>query len=123
MDVIDEDEELSYLDDDTPTAASQDEKLALQSTETVVEPTAGKGESLGLKVHDPIDFNSSDAEKPEACQSGSLHPVLKDDGGSMMDISEENAASLSKDTHTLQLEKASSFFNLSLSFHPPSEFC
>jgi hypothetical protein len=43
MDVIDEDEELSYLDDDMPTMASQKENLALQSTEIVIEPAAGKG--------------------------------------------------------------------------------
>jgi hypothetical protein len=64
-----------------------------------------------LKAHD-----SSEAEKPKAGQSRSPPPILKDDRGSMMDISEEDAASAAKDTLALQLEKAGSLFDLSLSF-------
>jgi hypothetical protein len=116
MDVIDEDEELIYLDDDTPATASQKKNLALQSTETIVELAVGKGENSGLRAHDPINLDSLEAEKPEAGQSISPPPILKDDRGSMMDISKENVASPAKDTLALQLEKAGSLFDLSLSF-------
>jgi hypothetical protein len=52
---------------------------------------------LGLKANDPIDLDSPKAEKPKAGQSRSPPQVLKDDGGSMMDNSEESAASPAKD--------------------------
>jgi hypothetical protein len=116
MDVIVEDEELSYLDDDSPASASKKKSPALKTTEAIVEHATGKGESSGLEARDPIDLDSPEAEKPAADQSRSLPPALKDDGGSVMEISEENVASPAKDTLVLQLEKAGSLFGLSLSF-------
>jgi hypothetical protein len=101
MDVIDEDEELNYLDDDTPAMGSQEKDFALKTTEIIIEPVADKGESSGLKAHNP---------------SRSPPPVLKDDGGLMMNISEENIALAATDALALQLEKTGSPFDSLLTF-------
>jgi hypothetical protein len=123
MDVIDEDEELCYLDDDAPATASKDKSLALKTTEAIVELATGKGESSGLEARDPIVLDSSEAEGPTADQSRSPPTALKDDGGSVMEISEENVVSHGKDALVLQLEKAGSLFDLLLSFHSSGEPC
>jgi hypothetical protein len=116
IDVIDEDEELNYLDDDTPATASKEKSPALKTIEAINEPVASKGESSGLEARDPIDLDFPEAEKPAADQSRSPPPALKDDGGSVMEISEGNTASPAKDTRVLQLEKAGALFDLSLCF-------
>jgi hypothetical protein len=116
MDVIDEEEELSYLDDDAPATASKDKSPALKTTAAIVEPATGKGESSGLEARDPIDLDSPEAEEPATNQSRSPPPALKDDGGSVMEISEENVVPPAKDTLVLQLEEAGLLFDLSLSF-------
>jgi hypothetical protein len=56
MDVIHEDEELNYLDGDTPAMGSQEKDFALKTTEIIIEHVADKGESSGLKAHNPIDL-------------------------------------------------------------------
>jgi hypothetical protein len=89
----------------------------LPTTEIIVEPAAGKGESSGLKAQDPIDLDSPEAKKPEAGQSRSPPPTLKDDGGLMMDVSEERVGLPAKDVLALQLEKAGSLFVLPLPFY------
>jgi hypothetical protein len=101
MDVIDEDEELSYLDDGAPATTSQEKNLALKMTKIASEHAADKGEGSDLKAHEPIVLVSPEAEKVEANQSRSPPPVLKDDRRSMMDISEGNIASPSQDALTL----------------------
>jgi hypothetical protein len=111
MDVIDKDEELSYLDDGVPAAASQEKNLVLKTSEVAFEPAADKGGSSGLRAHDPIDLSSPEAEKVEVNQSRSPPPVLKDNGKSTMDISEGNIASSAQDTLALQLEKTGSPFD------------
>jgi hypothetical protein len=105
MDVIDEDEELSYLDDGAPATTSQEKDLALKMTEIASEPAVDKGEGSGLKAHDPIVLGSPEAEKVEPNQSRSPPPVLKDDRRSTMDISEGNITSPSQDALALELEK------------------
>jgi hypothetical protein len=71
IDMIDEDEELSYIDDGTPTETSKKESSALKIFDAKTKSTMGKGESSGLKLHDPIDLDPSEAEKPTADQSRS----------------------------------------------------
>jgi hypothetical protein len=114
MDVIDEDEELSYLDDGAPTTTSQEKNLTLKTSELAFESAADKGGSSDLRDHDPIDLSSPKAEKVEANQSRSQPLALKDDGRSTMDISEGNIASSAQDTLALQLEKTGLPFDLLL---------
>jgi hypothetical protein len=71
MDVIDQDEELSYLGDVAPATAPQEKDLVLKTTEIVSEPAADKSEGTGLKAHDPIVLGSPEGEKVEANQSRS----------------------------------------------------
>jgi hypothetical protein len=58
MDVIGEDEELSYLDDGVPAKASQEKNLALKTIENVFEPAADEGGNSCLQAHEPIDLGS-----------------------------------------------------------------
>jgi hypothetical protein len=54
MDVIDEDEELNYIDDGTPMETIGKENPALKTIEARVNPATEKGQSSGLQPHDPI---------------------------------------------------------------------
>jgi hypothetical protein len=110
MDMIDEDEELNFIDDDIPAAASKEKISDLKTIEATIKTATGKSENSGLEPRDPIDLDSSKAEKPAADQSRSPPPALGDDDGSAMDISRGDAAPLAKDTHVLQLEKACALF-------------
>jgi hypothetical protein len=116
MDVIDEDEELSYLDDGAPATASQEKNLALKTIEIAFEPAADRGGNSGLQAHYPIDLSSPEAEKVEENQSRSLPPILKDDGKSTMDISEGNMVSSAQDALAFYLEKTGSPFDSLLTF-------
>jgi hypothetical protein len=49
VDVIDETEELSYIDDDTPAEATKKERSALEVLDDQNECVMGPGENLGLK--------------------------------------------------------------------------
>jgi hypothetical protein len=71
MDVIDKDEELNYIDDETPAEASKEKSPYLKTIEATIESAIGKGESSGLKPRDQIDLDYSEAEKPAADQSRS----------------------------------------------------
>jgi hypothetical protein len=69
----------------------------------------GPGEDSGLKTHDPIDLDSSEAERAVAGQSHSPQQVLGDVNESTAEATGENAAPLMKETNVLQLEKAGVF--------------
>jgi hypothetical protein len=64
MDMIDEDEELNFIDDDIPTAASKEKISDLKTIEATIKTATGKGENSGLEPRDPIDLDSSKAENP-----------------------------------------------------------
>jgi hypothetical protein len=74
MDVIDEDEELNYIDNGTPMETSEKEHPVLKSDKAKVDPAIGEGQSSGLKPNDPLDLDSSDVEKPTENQSRSPPP-------------------------------------------------
>jgi hypothetical protein len=63
VDVIDETKEFCYINDDTPAEAAKKESSALKILDDQNESAMGPGESSGLKTHDPIDLDSSKAEK------------------------------------------------------------
>jgi hypothetical protein len=108
VDMIDETEQLCYIDD-TLAEAMEKESSALKILDDQNESTMGPGESSGLKPHDPINFDSSEAEKPAAVQSCSPLAVLGDVDESTAEATGEDAAPPMRETNVLQLEKAGVF--------------
>jgi hypothetical protein len=109
MDVTDETEELCYIDDDTPAEAAKKESSDLKVLDDQNESAISPGEGSGLKPHEPIDLDPSEAEKPAAGQSRSPPPVLGDVDTSTTEATGEDAAPLLKETNVLQLEKEGVF--------------
>jgi hypothetical protein len=106
MDVVDEDEELNYIDDGTPMETSGKESPALKTVEAKDDPAMDKGQSPVLEPHDPIDLDSTEAERPAADQSKSPPPMLEGPESSAVEITGDDIAPLVKDNNVLQLEKA-----------------
>jgi hypothetical protein len=109
VDVIDEMEELCYIDDDAPAETMEKESSALKILEDQNESTMGLGENSDLKPHDPINLDSSEAEEPAAGQSRSPPAVVGDVDESTAEATGEDTTPLMKETNVLQLEKASVF--------------
>jgi hypothetical protein len=74
VDVIDETEELCYIDDDAPSEAKEQERSALETREGQKESAMGPSESSGLKPQDPIDLDPSETERPTGDESRSPPP-------------------------------------------------
>jgi hypothetical protein len=51
MDVINEDEELNYIDDGTPMETSENECPALKTIEAKANPATDEGQNSGLEPH------------------------------------------------------------------------
>jgi hypothetical protein len=64
IDVIDEDEELNYIDDGIPTETLKKESSTLKIINAKTDSAMGKDEGSGLEPYDPIDLDSSKAERP-----------------------------------------------------------
>jgi hypothetical protein len=78
MYVINKDEQLNYIDDGTPMETLEKEHSVSKTDAGKVDPMIDEGQSLGLKPHDPIDLDSSEAERPTTNQSQSPPPTLDD---------------------------------------------
>jgi hypothetical protein len=78
MYVINKDEQLNYIDDGTPMETLEKEHSVSKTDAAKVDPMIDEGQSLGLKPHDPIDLDSSEAERPTTNQSQSPPPTLDD---------------------------------------------
>jgi hypothetical protein len=109
MDVIDEAEEPCYIDDNTLVETAKKESSALKIFDAKTESAMGQGENSGLKLHDPIDLDSFEAEKPTAGLSRSPPPMLGDADKSAAKTIGEDTTPLIKDTNVLQIEKAGVF--------------
>jgi hypothetical protein len=105
MDVIDEDEELNYIDDGTPMETLEEYPVS-KSDEAKVDPVIDEGQSSGLKPNDPIDLNSSETERPTANQSRSPLPTLEEIERSVVKTTRDDAILNVKDDNALQLEEA-----------------
>jgi hypothetical protein len=106
VDVIDETEELSYIDDDAPSAAKEQEGSRLETLEGQKESATGPGESSGLKPQDLIDLDPSETERPTGDESRSPPPVSDDIDEPTAKAARESTAPLIPETNVLQLEKA-----------------
>jgi hypothetical protein len=105
VDVIDETEELCYIDDDAPSETKEQEGSALKTREGRKESAVGPIESSGLKPQDPIDLDPSETERPMGNESRSPPPVLCDIDEPTTKAAREDATPLISETNVLQLEK------------------
>jgi hypothetical protein len=78
VDVVDETEELCYIDDDVPSAANDQEISALGPRDDPKETAMGPSVNSGLKAQDPIDLDPPEIEKSTANASRSP-PSVSDD--------------------------------------------
>jgi hypothetical protein len=65
MDVIDDTEELYYIDNGTPMETSEKNPSVSMFDEARVNLSEDKGQGAGLKAGDPIELCELEIEKPE----------------------------------------------------------
>jgi hypothetical protein len=106
VDVVDETEELCYIDDDAPSAAKDQEIPALEPQDDLKETTMGPSENSGLKAQDPIDLDPPKIEKSTANASRSPPPLLDDINKVAAKAVRETVPLLATETNVLQLEDA-----------------
>jgi hypothetical protein len=106
VDVIDEIEELCYINDDAPLATKDQENTALKLHDGKKESAMGPSESSGLKPQNPIDLDPSEIEKPTVDASRSPLPVSDDIDETIAKAVGESATLLATETNVLQLEDA-----------------
>jgi hypothetical protein len=75
VDVVDESEDLSYIDDDATLAIRDSEVPTLPPQSNPEETAMNPGESSGQKAQDPIDLDAPETEESAAHVSCSLPPV------------------------------------------------
>jgi hypothetical protein len=107
VDVIEETEELFYIDDDAPLVTKDRENTALKLHDGQKEFVMGSSESSGLKPQNPIDLDPPEIERPTVDASRSpLPPVLDDIDETTAKAAGESATLLATETNVLQLEDA-----------------
>jgi hypothetical protein len=78
VDVVDESEDLCYIDDDATLAIRDSEVPTLQPQSNPEETAMNPGESSSLKAQDPIDLDAPEIEESAAHASHSPPPVSND---------------------------------------------
>jgi hypothetical protein len=106
VDVVDETEELCYIDDDVPSEAKDQEISTLEPRDDPKETAMGPSESSGLKPQDPIDLNPPEIERSMENASRSPPLVSDDINETLAKATGENAPLLATETNVLQLEDA-----------------
>jgi hypothetical protein len=106
VDVIDETEELCYIDDDAPSETKDQEGSALKPHGGQEESAMGPSESSGLKPQDSIDLDPPETERPTEDASCSSPLVSDDIEETTAKAAREDATLLARETDVLQLEKA-----------------
>jgi hypothetical protein len=117
VDVIDETEELCYIDDDAPSEAKEQERSALETREGQKESAMGPSESSGLKPQDPIDLDPSETERPTGDESRSPPPVSDDIENRLRKLPEKTRPRLSRKPTFFSLRKQVCYPDLSSSIH------
>jgi hypothetical protein len=123
MDVIDEDEELCYIDDGTPMEVSEKNPSTLKPDEARIYPVSGEGQRSGLKSSDAINLGSSEAERPMENQSRSSPPSFEEAERPVEKTTGFDAILDPKNDDTLQLEKAGMFLWFAFSLDLFDRFC
>jgi hypothetical protein len=102
VDVIEETEELFYIDDDAPLVTKDRENTALKLHDGQKEFVMGSSESSGLKPQNPIDLDPPEIERPTVDASRSPPPVSDDIDETTAKAAGESATLLATKTNVLQ---------------------
>jgi hypothetical protein len=119
MDVIDETEELYYIDDGTPMETSKKNPSASMPEEARVNLLQDGGQGSGSKESDPIELGSFEIENPEENLSRSPPPTFEEAEKHAEETTGGDDPLSSKGDDALLLENAGMFLHIALSL---SEF-
>jgi hypothetical protein len=106
LNVIDEDEELCYIDDGTPMEILEKNPSSLEPVETQINLVPDVGQGLGQILNDPIDLGLSEVEKPVDTRSRSPPLTFEEVEKHVEKTTEGDATLDSKSDDDLLLEKA-----------------
>jgi hypothetical protein len=120
IDVVDESEDLCYIDDDTTLVVKDSEVPPLQPQSNPEGAAMNLGESSGLKAQDPIDLDAPEIEESAAHASHSPPPVSDDLYQAAAKAADETTSVPAMTPNVLPLEDAGMIFLLKDSFSCPS---
>jgi hypothetical protein len=104
VDVVDESEDLCYIDYASTLAIRDSEVPTLQPQSNPEETAMNPGESSGLKAQDPIDMDAPEIEESAAHASRSPPPVSDDLNEAAAKAAEETTPVSAMTTNVFQLE-------------------
>jgi hypothetical protein len=120
VDVVDESEDLCYIDDDATLAVKDSEVLTLQPQSNPEGAVMNLGEGSGLKAQDPIDLDAPEIEESATHTSRSPPPVSDDLYQAASKAADETTPAPAMTSNVLQLEDAGMILLLKDSFLFPS---
>jgi hypothetical protein len=120
VDVVDESEDLCYIDDDATLAVNDSEAPLLQPQSDPEGAAMNPGESSGQKAQDPIDLDAPEIEESAAHASRSPPPVSDDLYQAAAKAADETTLVPTMASNVLQLEDAGMILLLKYSFSCPS---
>jgi hypothetical protein len=120
VDVVDESEDLCYIDDDATLAVNDSEAPLLQPQSDPEGAAMNPGESSGQKAQDPIDLDAPKIEESAAHASRSPPPVSDDLYQAAAKAADETTLVPTMASNVLQLEDAGMILLLKYSFSCPS---
>lgn len=115
MDVIDETEELFYIDDGTPMEITDNNPLVSMLEGAIFNPSPNDGQGAGSKESDPIKLGETEIEKPEENPSQSPPPTFEEAEQKVKESAGGDSALGSKGDDTLLLEHTGTFLPVALS--------
>jgi hypothetical protein len=116
VDVVDESEELCYIDDDASLAIKDLEAPPLQPQSNPEGAAVNPGGSSGLKAQDPIDLDAPEIEESAAHASRSPPPVSDDLCQAAAKAADEITPVPAMTSNVLQFEDANKILLLKYSF-------
>jgi hypothetical protein len=120
VDVVDESEDLCYIDDDGTLAVKDSEVPPLQPQSNPEGAAMNPSKISGLKAQDPIDLDAPKIEDPVAHASRSPPPVSDDLYQAAAKVANETTPVSVMTSNVLQLEDAGMILLLKDSFLCPS---
>jgi hypothetical protein len=116
VDVVDESEDLCYIDDDTTLVIKDSEIPTLQPQSYLEDTAMNSGESSGLKAQDPIDLDAPGIGESAAHASRSSPPVSDDLNEVAAKAAEETTPVPAMTSNVFQLEDAGMILLLKYNF-------
>jgi hypothetical protein len=110
VDVVDESEDLCYIDDDTALEVKSTDAPLLQPQGGLVVVAAGLGEGFGAKAQDPIDLDAPEVRESVAHASRSPPPVSDDLDPAAAKVAGDITPELATTPNVLELEDAGMMF-------------